>query len=262
MNGKEEGYWYDYQDANNYSSGNYKNGVKEGRWEYVNSGVRSVIVYTGGLKSGADTTWINDTLHSIIHYKDGRASGACTYYYRNGMPKECWFYAGGSATYKAFYKSGAVQVTGKTIANPDYVRMAERYSRRNAIEVPQELQLDMVERNICGVPYFYGGSYVDVDADSVEHYMRSEQYRIDTAGRGPLGKYPPPELRSGTWTFYYENGNKKEEGEYLPKVEGEWLVGDPIYFKTGWWKIYNEKGKFVREELYENGKLVRTKEKR
>jgi antitoxin component YwqK of YwqJK toxin-antitoxin module len=262
VNGKEEGYWFDYQGVNMYSKGNFKNGKKEGRWEYVTGAARSITAYSDDLKNGADSMWFNDTLHSVFHYKNGQANGSCIYYYRNGSPKESWLYAGDSAIYKTFYKNGAVESSGSTVANPEFVAMAKRYSRRNAAQFPPELLLDLVERSICGVPFIYGGDFINADADSAERYMRSEQYRLDTMDRGPLERYPPYELRTGTWTFYYENGMKKEEGEYLPKAEGYADFGDEVYFKTGRWKVYNEKGKLVREEFYKEGKLLRTQEKR
>lgn len=94
---------------------------------------------------------------------------------------------------------------------------------------------------------------------------------------------------------YWQNGNKREEGLLTPiKYETElWdstnqeedprnpgtyilvpkLIQRPAYYKSGWWKIYNEEGQLLREEQYDqyiygavigvreydaNGNLIRT----
>ena len=34
-----------------------------------------------------------------------------------------------------------------------------------------------------------------------------------------------------------------------------------LHFKTGLWKYYDDTGKLIKEEFYEKGKLIRTKER-
>ena len=88
------------------------------------------------------------------------------------------------------------------------------------------------------------------------------------------------EVRTGYWIFYNQNGTKKEEGNYLPVevltstdsvklIHDPWEKGKLVYAnlrytdhgsqKTGWWKVYDEKGILIREERYENGELKETK---
>jgi len=68
--------------------------------------------------------------------------------------------------------------------------------------------------------------------------------------------------RNGTWTFYYQNGNKWSEAEYKDGVndgksftwfengnkryEGQYKDGK----QTGKWKFWDEKGTFVKEVNY------------
>jgi antitoxin component YwqK of YwqJK toxin-antitoxin module len=84
------------------------------------------------------------------------------------------------------------------------------------------------------------------------------------------------QARIGKWTEYYSNGKKKAEGEYLKYVElkndtirtitGDSLTGflaektpiqTPQHLKTGQWKIYNEQGKFIRNDRFYFGTLIR-----
>lgn len=52
---------------------------------------------------------------------------------------------------------------------------------------------------------------------------------------------------------YHENGELKEEGELTFNMFD--------YSKIGTWKIYNKQGILIKEEIYKNGKLFKTKEK-
>ena len=52
---------------------------------------------------------------------------------------------------------------------------------------------------------------------------------------------------------YYENGNVKKEGELTFNMFD--------YKKIGTWKVYNKQGKLIKEEIYKNGKIFKTKEK-
>ncbi len=52
---------------------------------------------------------------------------------------------------------------------------------------------------------------------------------------------------------YHENGRLKEEG----KIFMSGMSGD--FQKEELWKYYDEKGKLIREEIYNNGELISTK---
>lgn len=59
--------------------------------------------------------------------------------------------------------------------------------------------------------------------------------------------------RVGPYKEWYENGNLKTEGQYVePEKHGYRTI------KTGRWIYYDENGKLVKEEWYEDDKLVKT----
>jgi len=51
-------------------------------------------------------------------------------------------------------------------------------------------------------------------------------------------------MRVGLWIEWHEDGNKKEEGEY---IEG---------LRHGRWIQWNEEKEIAAEEIYDKGKLV------
>jgi antitoxin component YwqK of YwqJK toxin-antitoxin module len=71
-----------------------------------------------------------------------------------------------------------------------------------------------------------------------------------------------------TFKLYYQNGKVKQEGfggEYSEDVRtvysfGRCKSGGYKSPESGAWKYYNESGKLVKEENYDNGKLISTKE--
>ncbi len=59
------------------------------------------------------------------------------------------------------------------------------------------------------------------------------------------------------FTSWYSNGQLHVKGQYPPcPLETQWKAPD----KIGTWSYYNESGKLIKEEFYEEGKLVRTME--
>lgn len=85
------------------------------------------------------------------------------------------------------------------------------------------------------------------------------------------GKYIKEKGKVGHWEESYESGLLKAQGYYYPKygmVMEETKMSDgtivrgsvPKYFKDKKWKYWNELGKLIREEIYDKGKFIETKE--
>ena len=95
-----------------------------------------------------------------------------------------------------------------------------------------------------------------------------------------IGNYKE-DARTGLWKEYFENGKLKSEGCYCEDIHPVYVTHDNVDslkneypnlidniifldytldFKSGQWKYYNEKGMLIREEYYEKGKLIKTKE--
>jgi antitoxin component YwqK of YwqJK toxin-antitoxin module len=64
------------------------------------------------------------------------------------------------------------------------------------------------------------------------------------------------------FTEFYPNGKIKTFGLYKTDINTD--PAQPLQnggIETGKWKYYNESGKLIREELYDNGKLISSTEK-
>ena len=91
--------------------------------------------------------------------------------------------------------------------------------------------------------------------------------------------------RIGKWQKFHENGNLKSQGVYLPNhivvessenafdtlitseryedykdKDGGFSFPLTIFLKKDTWKYYSEQGKLIKEEIYDKGKLIETKE--
>lgn len=64
----------------------------------------------------------------------------------------------------------------------------------------------------------------------------------------------------GAFISYYNNGEKRTQGQYLSNTTGNWKdlgLRGLCSVQTGEWKEYNESGILTKKYLYENGKLVK-----
>ncbi len=72
------------------------------------------------------------------------------------------------------------------------------------------------------------------------------------------GHYQPPHGRMGMWYTYYKNGLLKSEGEYSGSKFDDF--GNEIHLrKTGKWIYYSKKGCVENVEIWNDGKLIETK---
>jgi antitoxin component YwqK of YwqJK toxin-antitoxin module len=87
-NGKKTGIWESYHNNGQlWSKGSYKNGKKEGYWEYYDNGqLISKGLYKDGLRDGIwEYYWNNGQLNMRGSFKDDKRDGIWEDYYRNGQ---------------------------------------------------------------------------------------------------------------------------------------------------------------------------------
>lgn len=258
VNGLQDGNWIDVYARGVYETGCYHNGLKQGLWKSFDPyGYTRSTQYADGQKNGSDTLWYNGNVKSIYQWWKNEWTGVNTIYFQNGNIQEQNSIENNVLMHTEYYDNDKVAAHGKLDVNPDYI-IWKAHQYTCAIAVPFEYDFELMERGVCSYScVFFSHEEPSISVDSVAHYLRSEQFSLDTAGpHRPFGT--PQFARSGTWTFYWENGNKKEEGEYLPVVSGLTYLDNLSYQKTGWWKIYDEKGILLSEELFENGTLLQT----
>jgi antitoxin component YwqK of YwqJK toxin-antitoxin module len=201
-----------------------KDSTDIGRWNYYDEkgNKRESVKYKGGRYNanfhGKRVIYYSNGNKQFVEYYDhGRPIKRKTFFYDNGYCKMIYIYKGRTGTYK-FYK--AFDNSGKIIEEGSLGENAK-----------------IIKRDSNG-------------------------YIVDTLS----SIY---QARIGKWTEFYKNGRKKSEGEYLKYIEikcdtiisysGDSLSGlliektpvtTPIFIKTGVWKVYNEKGVFIRNDSY------------
>lgn len=264
INGLQQGNWTDVLSADDISIGHYINGRRNGLWRmYFRNTLVRCTEYKDGLRHGADTNWTDKEISAINHWYEGNWDGTATTFFADGKKHTQYVYDRGSrATYTEYGSNGKQLTTGQLAYNPDYLLYEAQLKKSCRLAVPYEFEFELMERGICTYScVMMGHEQPSVSIDSVAAYLQSAQFRQDTAG--PHKAWGTPEyVPSGVWISYYPEGKKKEEGEYLPKFEVDPHTGEPNYIKTGWWKVYDERGKWLRDELYENGMLTKTQSRK
>lgn len=261
--GLRTGKWKLFLDEYTFEEGLYANGLREGRWiKYTNTGMKTESY--GYLKNelhGADSIWYNEKLWYIYTYKSGRIEGH----------------------YEEHAINGDLFCTGELQYNPEYEKLRKYKESLRLVNVPEIMKVDLIENNICiqELIAFTRSFHANnpEERDALVEAARSAKPVIDTSLQ--ILNNLPPEFRTGRWYYYHHNGKLQSEGVFLPMARDStgWdstnYVEDPnkpgtfilaaikfqywIYFKTGWWKIYNDNGELIREERYELGRLVETK---
>lgn len=262
LNGKKEGRWVEFEDGSPaFQIGNYVADKKEGSWvKYylMDSLPAEVTMYKNGLREGYDSIWYNDTIAEIDFYSGDRMNGP-----------------------QKLFSNGKLISQGNIIPNPQHNFNPVRHVW---IDVPIDIEIDLIENGICsGQGYYYTemGNTTQQIKDSIIQLLINTPYVPDSAYNYSALSFEET-AREGYWVIFYDNGNKKEDGNYLPIVRdsSSWdstnqtedpnnpgtfiyapiKIYTPIYSKTGWWKYYDEQGMMIREELYnEHGVLVETK---
>ncbi|CAN5425793.1 hypothetical protein BH10BAC1_BH10BAC1_21340 [soil metagenome] len=141
--------------------------------------------------------------------------------------------------------------------------------------------------------------YYENHALRLEEYYLNDSINIETGWWPSIKKYELGYINgieNGKWIQWYKNGNKANEGIYLPNLRDDTLSnkyesgpglssytfkktknGKWIYWydngkmmreenysntglKEGVWKYYNIEEKLIKEENYKEGKLIETKE--
>ena len=133
------------------------------------------------------------------------------------------------------------------------------YYHRNGVLMQRDIEaVDAVKRTHN---MFYSATYCDngqikfspplnpdsPDAQFITVYYCSGSRKIEFT----LLLVEKEHLRIGHYTEWYESGGVKIMGYYDDAHAGN---------KAGTWNYYNQEGKLIKQELYENGKLMETQE--
>ena len=172
----------------------------------------------------------NRQLQSTGKIKDDLMDGEWIYYYENGQIKGRGLYKAGNGEdlgITGIAKNGRIgqwvfyyeNGKKKSVYNYDYRGVPNNWT-------------EYYENGGINKELYYKEGIIDGII-----YMYYENGKI--MAKGDLKK------GTGLLTFFYENGKKQQEGNLINEE------------KSGDWIFYNEKGRFVKVEEYNNGDLVK-----
>jgi antitoxin component YwqK of YwqJK toxin-antitoxin module len=190
------------------AEGSYKNGLQTGEWVYMDSDghVIEKINYKDGVVDGKRTEWFNNSQKaSDGYYKMGAKNSIFMTWYLNGKIKSEMKYIMDTVQYSKIWNEDGILILKETFKNGLYETRVT-WDDNGVVLAEEEYQ--------AGDP---SGTWQQYFNGKI-HWKR---------------KIINNEIGTDTW--YYENGKKKEEGDF------NYNTGK----KIGKWKSWNEKGKLV-----------------
>lgn len=203
-----------------------------------------------------DVAHKDSALH-IQYFQNGQASES---WYRNGQLK-CVYPNSSDVAFDRFevtkwYLNGTIKSMRRCY--PDSCISLEYYENgqiaSKSIELADSIRHYMV--------YYYHADFYE------NGQLKSDSYYPNTRKAFRLMSYYPSGAKQSQYDFcmmnlfgpykeWYENGQLKIDGNYESFVDNGQLniIGNK---KTGKWSYYNESGKLIKEEFYENNILVKT----
>lgn len=205
----------------------------EVRMFYESGKPECLIQFKNGKREGIDKRWYeNGQIMHDTFIKDGKnVNPPYISYYEDGTFEKI---SGGSrkdAFSIEFHKNGKLKILTRTIS--DSTRCGGKWGLE---ETTWEDNGQLVSKQIinCGKQTY------------TEYYNDSTIARKATQVDAII-------LKVGDYTEWYRNGKLKLEAHFKDDV-------DDFNIKTGLWKYYNDQGKLIKEEYYENDELIKVKE--
>ncbi|MBN8693058.1 MAG: hypothetical protein J0L69_07655 [Bacteroidetes bacterium] len=261
QNYRPEGIVYYYRDGKIRSTYTYKNGEWDGPYTYYND--RGELDATGshvnGKKHGwSYEFWDNGRLKRLEYSDMGTTTGPYKYYHSNGQidtegkydkaGEDLGYWTGYNVgKWVWYYENGQIkeiQHYVDSIGAKEKVRIAEyRAAKHTRPDFPIDTSFTF-DKNGNKVSEFIYKDYMLVK--SVKYFANGkvkEVLNYNNFHQGYCSQNPSYYIKGGQYLEYYENGNKKTEGNYLNnEKEGEWLS-------------WSDNGQLVKKEKYKNGKL-------
>ncbi len=279
--GKENGAWtYWYPDGTLQAEVSFINGVPDGKWLFYDEmgNKTQEANYKKGLLDGSYLTFYENGVLSLKGaYSNNRETGDWVYYHENGKESLKGNYVHGmqEGLWELYYEDGKTASSGNMSKGLN-VGIWKFWAANGQ----QQSELN----------------YLENDVIETLNSWANDGTPMVTNGNGYIKEFSPDNVllsegkvenkrKIGKWTFYYQNGQKMEEGEY---TGGEYLVvnswspsNDPLvkakngihekydteYLKVvetgaitngkkeGLWKsYYPETGNLLATITYKNGK--------
>jgi antitoxin component YwqK of YwqJK toxin-antitoxin module len=248
--GEEQGLWKAWwENGKLQSEGNYAAGKEDGEWKFYHESGQlfRAANFKMGLPHGKWTTYFdNGKISEEGNYELSRQTGEWILYaedgtvtrkgsFKMGKPDGKWeyFQANGTPSMTGTYKDGA--------ANGTWITWNE-----DGVKIEEKVFDGTIERILFHADNAGKAQVVDGSGLYQTYFANknlSETGRVENS------------FRNGTWTFYYEDGTRKEEGEYrnnLYYLQNSWTPTGELMVKdgTGEHRLFYEDG-----SVYEAGEI-------
>lgn len=247
-------------------TGSFLNGKRTGRWiEYqrnVKGEALEIGYYDGdGLRTGLWEHIINNKPYRECAYNDGLLHGRFINYYEDGQIQYKTSFEMGQehGFFTSYYPNGQIKEKGAhTLLVQDIVE--DTLYHKVKLPISQVFKIinepDYTKFNLNALQWIYNQNFSinseEIDERFTEYleYQKNSSLRVDE-----IVKSHKQVVRVGDYISYYEDGQVKEEGKYLPQliIEGS----SKKFVKDGEWKYYDALGYPDKTEYFEAGKLVR-----
>lgn len=257
--------------------GRYKNGKPQGIFHYYrkNGRVRHTCVYEKGIENGPFTFYNeNGQLVQLGQEINNKQDGTDYQWYSNGNYRHIDNYKLGKfhGSYKYFHYNGQIDTEGNYFEGYDIGKWTSYYDNGkireiryfvDSIGIKEKQRIVEWQKNHLGAaPYFPIGTTINYDklgnkiaehiykdfflVKSIKYYSNGREKEIINYvdfHQGFCSQNPSYYIKGGQYLEFYENGNKKTEGNYSDNT------------KDGEWKLWAESGQFLKTEIYKKGKL-------
>ncbi len=245
--GIKHGNWiyFDTQKKTKLSRGKYIDGLKQGLWtEYYPSGiVKNEINYTNNRKKGyAKVYYENGNLKEEGIWDENKWTGQYKFYYENGNPYYAWNYNNdGQRTGRQqyFHENGKIKIEGQWNEGKETGTIKE-YDETGTL-----LAEKIFENGV-----FDAASSKDysASADNTIIIQNNKQNEVredtdNTKKNSDVGVFSGDGYRK----FYNSAKQTEKEGEF----KNGYLISGKRFF-------YNQSGKLIKTEIYENGKVIQS----
>lgn len=251
-------------------TGDYRDGLKTGRWIEYRRGLRGEFIETGhynghGKREGLWKYTIDNEIHQEAAYNEGKLQGTFKLYYSDGTLKYETFYENGleHGYFTRYYEDGTVKEKGAyTTSEQEHIDDTIFHK----IELPYEYSFLLIEQDYENLNY-NAINWID-DLDYSVHKNKMDKAFTEFLDYGKrkklrverLVKSTKQVVRVGKYLLNHRNGKLHLEGKYYPAVS--WTK-DPNtnteykdFARDGEWKEYDDNGYLRKTYTYEKGKLI------
>lgn len=265
VNDLQHGDWiYNFPNGDLSYKAQYKNGLRQGTWEYFyeNGAKFKVGTFENDKKNGNWKTWYeNGTLLMDGDYKDNLEQGVWKNYWENGQLKNQTTFDDGQlhGDWFSYYSNGKQKTTGKYDKALKTGEWREYFDNGRL----KDIENYKIVTQKSKINY---GPMKDRDKRVSVRHGEFISYSAKDFQKTLEGNYKNDE-KEGPWTAYHPGGkapamitnykNGKLDGPTTSYTfRGNKIISEINYkdgLQHGAVKVYDKKGKLVKEEQYKNG---------